>query len=182
MLNCSRSIDIHSRFGLPRIAFISFVTMVITFFISFEIFHFKYNVRLTDEHFFTFLVLLILLYPIHKAIHLITVIPYVRYFRIHKLLRNSWFPFYNIYVDRPIRKIYFCICLLMPLIVITLIMILIARQFPEYGHYAMFLLALNAGYAVMDLLYLKIIIFSRQGDYIEEHINGLMILEKKWTF
>ncbi|MDQ7176137.1 DUF3267 domain-containing protein, partial [Staphylococcus chromogenes] len=42
-----------------------------------------------------------------------------------------------------------------------------------------FLLALNAGYSVMDILYLKIIVFSSQGDYIEEHINGFMILDEK---
>ncbi|UEX90862.1 DUF3267 domain-containing protein [Staphylococcus ratti] len=179
MLNCSRSIDIHSRFGLPRIAFISFVTMVITFFISFEIFHFRHDVPLTDKHFLFFLVLLFFLYPIHKAIHLLTVFPYFKHFRMHKLIRHSWLPFYNIYVDKPINKIYFCICLLMPLLTITLAMVFLARQFPEHGHYAMFLLALNAGYSVMDVLYLKIILFSRQGDYIEEHINGFMILEKK---
>ncbi|PTG50188.1 DUF3267 domain-containing protein, partial [Staphylococcus chromogenes] len=33
--------------------------------------------------------------------------------------------------------------------------------------------------SVMDILYLKIIVFSRQGDYIEEHINGFMILDEK---
>ncbi|QIN26339.1 DUF3267 domain-containing protein [Staphylococcus chromogenes] len=179
MLNCSRSIDIHSRFGLPRIAFISFVTMVITFFISFEIFHFRQNATLTDKHFFLFLVLLFFLYPIHKAIHLLTVFPYFKHFRMHKLIRHSWLPFYNIYIDKPIHKIYFCICLIMPLCIITIAMALIARSFPEHGHYAMFLLALNAGYSVMDILYLKIIVFSRQGDYIEEHINGFMILDEK---
>ncbi|PTF85816.1 DUF3267 domain-containing protein, partial [Staphylococcus chromogenes] len=71
------------------------------------------------------------------------------------------------------------ICLIMPLCIITIAMAFIARSFPECGHYAMFLLALNAGYSVMDILYLKIIVFSRQGDYIEEHINGFMILDEK---
>lgn len=178
MLNCSRSIDIHSRFGIPRIAFISFVTLVITFFISFEIFHYFTDTPFSDQHFIAFLVFLLFLYPFHKAIHLLTVIPYFKYFRMHRLIRHRCLPLYNIYIDKPINKIYFCICLLMPLIVLTIVAILFAQHFPAYGHYAMFILALNAGYSVLDLLYLKVILFSRQGQYIEEHINGFMILEK----
>jgi hypothetical protein len=29
------------------------------------------------------------------------------------------------------------------------------------------------GYSVMDFLYLKIILFSNEGDYIEEHQTGI---------
>ena len=49
---------------------------------------------------------------------------------------------------------------------------------PQYGHYFMFLLALNFGISVTDLLYLKIIIFSNYGQYIEEHSTGINILKK----
>ncbi len=42
----------------------------------------------------------------------------------------------------------------------------------------MFLIALNMGYSVMDFLYLKIIIFSNEGTYIEEHQTGINILNK----
>ncbi|PTK23019.1 DUF3267 domain-containing protein, partial [Staphylococcus saprophyticus] len=48
----------------------------------------------------------------------------------------------------------------------------------QYGHYLMFLIALNMGYSVMDFLYLKIILFSNEGDYIEEHQTGINILNK----
>lgn len=53
--------------------------------------------------------------------------------------------------------------------------------FPQYGHYLMFLIALNMGYSVMDFLYLKIILFSNEGDYIEEHQTGINILNKVKT-
>ncbi|ARJ50100.1 DUF3267 domain-containing protein [Staphylococcus lutrae] len=177
MLNCLRSIDIHSRFGLARIAFISFVTVIITFFVSFEIFHYYSNIPFTDQNFLLFIVLMLFIYPVHKLIHIITVFPYLKHLRVYKLVRLSWFPFYNIYLDRPIRKYYFCICLIMPFVVITLLCILIARAFPEYGHYFMFLLALNAGYSVMDILYLKVILFACQGHFVEEHQNGFVLLE-----
>ncbi|MGV3244293.1 DUF3267 domain-containing protein [Staphylococcus sp. 11261D007BR] len=178
MLNCLRSIDIHSRFGLPRIAFISFVTVVLTFFVSFELFHFSSDVPFTDQNFLWFIIFMICLYPIHKMIHLIMVLPYLKYVRIKKLFRNHWFPIYNIFLDKPIRKPYFCIILIMPLIIITILCIWIAQHYPAYGHYFMFLLSLNAGYSVMDLLYLKVIIFSHQGQYVEEHVNGFVLLNE----
>ncbi|AVP37383.1 DUF3267 domain-containing protein [Staphylococcus felis] len=180
MLNCLRSIDIHSRFGLPRIAFISFVTVVITFFISFELFHFSSRVPFTDQHFILFIVLMLFLYPFHKLIHILMVLPYFKYLRITKLIKTKWLPLYNIFLDKPVSKLYFCICLIMPLILITALCVYIARLIPEYGHYFMFLLSLNAGYSVMDLLYLKVIVFSRQGKYVEEHINGFVLLEKNY--
>ena len=54
--------------------------------------------------------------------------------------------------------------------------------FPQYGHYCMFLLALNFGFSVLDLLYLKILVFSNYGNYIEEHQSGVHILKKKNSF
>ncbi|MBI5975790.1 DUF3267 domain-containing protein [Staphylococcus canis] len=178
MLNCLRSIDIHSRFGLPRIAFISFVTVIITFFISFELFHFSSNIPFTDKHFLMFVGLIVLLYPLHKAIHVLMVLPFYKHIRMTKLIKNKWFPLYNIFLDKPVHKYYFCTCLIMPLIIITTLCIYLAYLNPAYGHYFMFLLSLNIGYSVMDLLYLKVILFSGQGKYVEEHINGFVLLEK----
>jgi len=43
----------------------------------------------------------------------------------------------------------------------------------------MFLLALNFGFSVLDLLYLKILVFSNYGNYIEEHQSGIHILKKE---
>ncbi|UXR77686.1 MULTISPECIES: DUF3267 domain-containing protein [unclassified Staphylococcus] len=178
MLNCSRSIDIHSRFGIPRIAFISSVTVVITFLVSFEMFHYYSNVPFSDRHFLIFIISMLCLYPLHKLIHVLTVLPYFRYIKMYKLMPKKWFPFYNIFLDKPVRKSYFCVCLIAPLVVISILCIIIATKLPHYGHYLMFLLALNAGFSVMDILYLKVILFCKRGQYVEEHVNGFLLLEK----
>ncbi|RIN26365.1 DUF3267 domain-containing protein, partial [Staphylococcus succinus] len=68
MYLCSRQIDINARFGLPRIAFLSFVTTIISFLIAYEILYFFSNTKITDRYFLIFLVLVLFLYPIHKAI------------------------------------------------------------------------------------------------------------------
>ena len=176
MFLCSRHIDINGRFGLPRIAFLSFVATIISYLVCFEIMHYFSNTALTDRYFLLFLVIVILLYPVHKAIHLIFLFPYYKSFKKYKLIRQKRVPFYNTYVNTPINKIYFCIDLVMPFIIISSICIYLCILFPFIGHYLMFLLALNIGYSIMDFLYLKIIVFSNEGTHIEEHQTGINIL------
>ena len=40
MFLCKRHIDIHARFGVPRIAFLSIVTTIIAFLVSYEIMYY----------------------------------------------------------------------------------------------------------------------------------------------
>ncbi|MGW7807145.1 DUF3267 domain-containing protein [Staphylococcus xylosus] len=178
MYLCTRQIDINARFGLPRIAFLSLVTTIITFLIAYEILHFFSNTKSTDKYFLIFLLLVLVLYPIHKAIHLFFLFPYYKSFKKYKLLKQKNIPFYNTYVNTPVNKYYFCFDLMTPVIIITSVCAYLSTLFPQYGHYLMFLIALNMGYSVMDFLYLKIIIFSNEGTYIEEHQTGINILNK----
>lgn len=178
MYLCTRQIDINARFGLPRIAFLSLVTTIITFLIAYEILYFFSNTKSTDKYFLIFLLLVLVLYPIHKAIHLFFLFPYYKSFKKYKLLKQKNIPFYNTYVNTPVNKYYFCFDLMTPVIIITSVCAYLSTLFPQYGHYLMFLIALNMGYSVMDFLYLKIIIFSNEGTYIEEHQTGINILNK----
>ncbi|HLR19949.1 MAG TPA: DUF3267 domain-containing protein [Staphylococcus sp.] len=181
MYLCTRHIDINARFGLPRIAFLSSVTMIITFLISYELLHYFSNTKLTDQFFIVFLVFVLILYPIHKAIHLAFLFPYYKSFKKYKLIRKKPIPFYNTYVNTPVNKYYFCFDLITPFIIITSICAFACIQLPQFGHYFLFILALNMGYSVMDFLYLKIILFSNEGSYIEEHQTGINILNKVET-
>ena len=42
----------------------------------------------------------------------------------------------------------------------------------------MFLLSLNIGCSMMDILYLKILLFSNDGHYVEEHQSGLLYFKQ----
>ena len=66
MFLCKRQIDIHARFGVPRIAFLSFTITVIAFLISYEIMYYFVNTPLSDRHFIILLIIVALMYPIHK--------------------------------------------------------------------------------------------------------------------
>ena len=91
MFLCKRQIDIHARFGVPRIAFLSFTITVIAFLISYEIMYYFVNTPLSDRHFIILLIIVALMYPIHKALHLFF-LPYVNSFRIHKLNKSAGYP------------------------------------------------------------------------------------------
>ena len=67
MFLCKRQIDIHARFGVPRIAFLSFTITVIAFLISYEIMYYFVNTPLSHPFF----------------------LPYVNSFRIHKLNKSA---------------------------------------------------------------------------------------------
>lgn len=179
MFLCTRQIDIHERFGIPRIAFMSIVGTIIMFLFSYEVMYFFSNTPLSDKHFLIVLVLIFFMYPLHKGVHLLFFLPFYKSFRIHKLTRKKWIPYFNTYVNTPIHKVYFCINLILPFILISSLFIYIYMYFPQYGHYCMFLLALNFGFSVLDLLYLKILVFSNYGNYIEEHQSGVHILKKE---
>lgn len=179
MFICLRQVDLHRRFGIPRVAFLSLVTFIITFMVSFEIMYYFLDHPLTDRYFLFFVIAFAGVYPIHKLCHLILFIPYYKSFRCYRLSHRPWLPFYNVYINTPIWKPLFCLGLLAPLIIITPICIYLAQTFPSYGHYYMFIMSLNFGCAVLDLLYLKLILFSTKGKFIEEYQTGLAILDKK---
>ena len=107
--------------------------------ISYEIMYYFVNTPLSDRHFIILLIIVALMYPIHKALHLLFFLPYVNSFRIHKLNKSA-LPYFNTYVSTPVHKIYFCINLILPFILITIFLIFLTMHFPQYGHYFMFYL------------------------------------------
>ena len=70
MYLCTRQIDIYARFGIQRIAF-SIVATIITFLVSYEIMYYFSDTPLSDRHFIILLIFIILMYPIHKIMHLV---------------------------------------------------------------------------------------------------------------
>ena len=178
MFICTREIDINARFGLPRLAFLGFVTTIISFLICYEIMHYYSNEPLTDHYFLLFVLGALLLYPLHKVFHLLFLLPYYKSFRIYKINKKKALPFYNVYVNTPVNKYYFALGLILPFIIITALGIILTKHFLSLGHYFMFIVALNMGFSILDFLYLKMILLSNEGNYIEEHQTGINILRK----
>ena len=93
MFLCTRQIDIHARFGIQRIAFLSLVATIFTFLVSYEVMYYFLDTPLSDRHFFVLIVFILLMYPIHKIVHLLFFLPYYKSFKIHKLSSKKWVPY-----------------------------------------------------------------------------------------
>ena len=83
MFLCTRQIDIHARFGIQRIAFLSLVATIFTFLVSYEVMYYFLDTPLSDRHFFVLIVFILLMYPIHKIVHLLFFLPYYKSFKTH---------------------------------------------------------------------------------------------------
>ncbi|WHI91796.1 DUF3267 domain-containing protein [Mammaliicoccus lentus] len=135
---------------------------------------------LKDDKFILFLFVLCLIYPIHKFLHLIVLIYYRKSFKMNKTTKaKRGLPLYNIRVDQPVNKILFCCALICPIVTITALSIFLINIIPQYGHYILFIMSVNIGISIIDLLYLKIILFTKKGTYIEERKNGIELLTKR---
>lgn len=180
MFLCSKSININSRYGLQRIVLISALVSFFTFIVTYEIFNYIQTQPLKDDKFIVCLFVLCLIYPIHKLLHLIVLFKYRKSFKINKTTRaKRALPLYNIRVDQPVNKIVFSLALICPLIVITALSLFLIDFIPQYGHYILFIMSINIGISIIDLLYLKIILFTKKGTYIEERKNGIELLTKR---
>lgn len=178
MYSCTRNFNIKTTYGLQRIIFISTVVAIILFLVSFEIFNSFVTVKFSDDHFLLFVLMLILLYPVHKLLHLIAFIDYFKSLMIQKVTRKQWPPLLNIRVDHPISKWRFAFALVLPFIIITAASIVCAVYFPHFGHYFMFLFSVNAGISFIDFVYLKYILNTPKDTYVEERRYGFEILTK----
>ena len=70
-------------------------------------------------------------YPLHKSIHLLFFLPYRKSFKVHKLTKRKWLIFYNTYVNQPVHKFYFCINLILPLIILSAMFVYLTILFPN---------------------------------------------------
>ncbi|MES5811649.1 DUF3267 domain-containing protein [Mammaliicoccus sciuri] len=180
MFLCSKSINIQSRYGLQRIVLISALVSFLTFIVTYEIFNYIQTEPLKDDKFILFLFVLCLIYPIHKLLHLIVLMYYRKSFKMNKTTKaKRALPLYNIRVYQPVNKIVFCFALICPLVTITTLSIALVNIIPQYGHYILFIMSINIGISIIDLLYLKIILFTKKGTYIEERKNGIELLTKR---
>ena len=107
MFLCTRQIDIHARFGIQRIAFLSLVATIFTFLVSYEVMYYFLDTPLSDRHFFVLIVFILLMYPIHKIVHLLFFLPYYKSFKIHKLSSKKWVPYLILMLIRLFTKFIF---------------------------------------------------------------------------
>ncbi|MGN1401427.1 MAG: DUF3267 domain-containing protein [Bacillus sp. (in: firmicutes)] len=170
-MQCWKSINLNKQYGFHKILILSCMTMVISFMViyPFTSFHFD-SVPLQDDKMLPFISLLLLLFPIHKLLHLIPLLFFMAKLQVRIL------PGFSIMVKEPISKHLYTAALLTPFIVVTASICLITMKYPSYSHYSAILLSYHTGICLSDFLKLKNTFYSPYKSFIEETDEGYEIL------
>ncbi|RAI79432.1 DUF3267 domain-containing protein [Macrococcoides goetzii] len=178
MYLCNKNFNFRATYGLQRILLISALTSILVFIVSFELFSSVFGKHFSDQYFFLFIAACLLLYPFHKFCHMIPFMNDMKSMILQKTNKSKFFPLFNIRINHPIHKIKFGISLMLPFVIITFITLYCAVVLLQFAHYFLFIFSINVGMSFIDFIYLKYIINTPKGSYIEERKYGFEILTK----
>lgn len=181
-MNCWKTINLTKDVGQHRILFLSMITMVFVFILSYLFINLLFpNVHLKDGHFLMFVLLLISINPIHKLLHALPIL--LSGCRVSlKLKQFFWLPTFQIKACQSISRVNMIVSLLVPFVIITSIIIFGSIQYPAYMHYFCIAMALNIGLCVRDFIFLKHLLTAPKMSYIEEYEDGYEVLIQKESF
>ena len=172
-----KSINLSKKYGDQRIFLIIMLTMILSFIIIYTCLSLlALSEELAGHHVFQFVIALILLYPIHKLLHLIPLAGCLQPARIRFSCKWRIFPLLQIRICEPISKRLYMTSLFMPLIIVSLVLCVCITALPQYSHYLSILFSFHLGLCVTDIISLKNMFGSPSSSYIEEHDDGYNIL------
>ncbi|MET3696364.1 hypothetical protein ABID53_000683 [Bacillus oleivorans] len=173
MMHCWKSIPISRQDGFFRLVITSFLTMLLTFIVLYSIAHaFHDGVGLNDQYFAFFIFALILLYPVHKALHYLPL----------RILGGKCRLFINkkgqlkFRLHEPVAKNIYKLALIFPFVILTLVGIVFTLSFPQYFHYGVLLIALHTGLCVEDFIFYKNLSHTPKACLVDETEDSLEIL------
>ncbi|WAA08716.1 DUF3267 domain-containing protein [Fervidibacillus albus] len=174
-MHCWKTVKIDQLYGEWQLIGFSGITIFVAYTLIFLPLSFLLDLRnIHDDYFFVFVAVLLSLYPIHKAVHLIAL-------SVLKgkivLLRRKLYR-WRIIVAEPMEKKKYMVALLMPFFLLNSVLLIAIFMFPSYFHYTAFLLAFHIGVCVPDFIYLKSMFHSPVNCLIEESDEGYEILRR----
>jgi hypothetical protein len=176
-MNSWKAINLNKQYGQQRVIFLSILTMLFSFiFIYVPVNYIFVPTSLNDKYFILLLIGLWLMYPLHKIIHLLPIIPFNKNIQKKITMKYFIFPIINIRIVDPISKWFFIFSLIMPFMVINALLIMSCYTFNNYVHYFTILIAFHIGICVSDFICIKKVLFAPNHAYIEENEDGFEIL------
>lgn len=174
-MHCWKTINIEREYGTARLYLLATIIFVLVFCFSYISFSFTFTGRHVDRFLWLLLITIPLVYPIHKALH---------YFALLKHRKSLVFRFKIQYYFLPIihmrlhsiPKRSYLFALMTPFIVINSLLIWGGFSTPVYAHYFSGLLALHCSICLMDILYVKNLMYAPKDAIIEETPRGYEIL------
>ncbi|KUP09156.1 hypothetical protein Q73_03520 [Bacillus coahuilensis m2-6] len=175
-MHCLKSVNIYKYYGFHRIFLLSLIVSFLVFSVIYVPLVLAFSSTLYDSHFILFVLGWIALYPLHKMVHLLPLLPVFKFVKIDAHIQFGFIPFFSIRIKEPIAKNLFICSLFSPFIVINTVLLLMCLAFPHYVHYIAILLAYHVGMCSSDFLYMKHILSTPKNAKIEDTNKGCEIL------
>lgn len=176
-MNCWKTVNFHKQYGAQRLFILSSMTMIGCFlFLYVPITTYFAHNKLSDDYFLLFMAMILLMYPLHKLLHLLPMI------HLGDKIKKTWnrhlqfLPVLHIQVKEPIGKIHFQFALIVPFVIISGLLLLSCFLFTSYVHYFLMLFAYHTGMCVPDFIRMKNLWRSPRSCYVEENEDGFEIL------
>ena len=176
MMHCWKVIQLQREYGLPRLVIWSVIVFIIVFCFSYVLFSYNHPLPHKDDYFWVNIVIVPLIYPIHKYVHYFSLFGYQKSISHRLVLKYQFFPIIRMRLKDLIPKRRYIIALLAPFVLLNSLFIALCIYFPEYAHYASFSLAYHCAICLLDILYVKNLFYAPKNAIIEETPKGYEIL------
>ena len=115
-MNCIKTINAEYEYGTTRFLLLTALTFVIVFCLSYVFTNFNYSDPHSDANFLYFLFALLLLYPVHKIIHFVSLFRYKKSLSYRLKIKFTFVPILNMRIKEPIPKKRYLVSLSAPFI------------------------------------------------------------------
>ncbi|MFA9557217.1 DUF3267 domain-containing protein [Evansella sp. AB-rgal1] len=176
-MNCWKSICIETEFGKERLWIMSALIALGYFMVHFVVIStFTSNISFVDYGIIFFILLLIVVIPLHLVLHCLPI--WISGRRATFGIRKNQWPYVYFSTKDTVPKRVLLIAISLPAISITTISIVLSVLFPHLMHYMAIISAVNMGICFYDYLHFMHIKSAPSKSLIEEYENGYHILCK----
>lgn len=174
-MHCWKTINIEREYGTTRLYFLATIIFVLVFCFSYISFSYNFNGQHIDRFLWLFLIIIPFVYPLHKVLHYFALLKHRKLVIFRFKIQYHFIPIIHMRLHS-IPKRSYLIALITPFIVINSLLLLGGFIIPLYAHYFSAILALHCSICLMDILYLKNLMYAPKDAIIEETPRGYEIL------
>ncbi|WP_062105334.1 DUF3267 domain-containing protein [Bacillus niameyensis] len=178
-MQCWKAYNVNKKYQFTRFFVISTFIALFTFIALYVSMQTMVSMQLKDHHFIVFAILFILLYPMHKLLHILPLTKTYKYIQLGIEFYFYILPIIHVNIRTPISKNKYAFALLFPFFIINSVLIVMLFILPESRHFIAILLSYHIGMCAFDLIFLKKLFVSPRGALIEENEDGFEILVNK---
>ncbi|WP_046175414.1 DUF3267 domain-containing protein [Domibacillus indicus] len=173
-MKCVRMYNFEKTHGYNKLFFLSLLTSMLVFLLAFSFMQSYYSKPLHAHGFSWFASGILIIYPLHKLLHLFPVLGYRP--KVNWERKYSFLPVISVVIRSPMPKKRFLVCLSLPFFVINPIMAAGAMLWPAYLHYFTIAAAFHTGICLFDFLYIKALLSCPKNAVIEKDLDGFEVL------